>query len=211
MSMPRKCPLLRDFTLTAPLLIVICKKCSWLLLFCCLCYIGRALRSGCRISLKSPTCNQWLACRNTECSSSAADCPAARFQIKRALGNGRILTGDFVFFNYNYGGSSLFSMTNGVGQKSNCPVAIGECTWYKCSNEVFQIYAKGKGIGEAIMNEDIVALYHSSVSRNGFVQFLSNRVGLSQCPLQMSGYVRPPSEAAFNYCEGDSAEIKIYD
>lgn len=84
-------------------------------------------------------------------------------------------------------------------------------SWFTCPTEVFQVYAKGKGIGATIRNGDTIALYHPGVTTNGYVRFYSSAVRLSQCMVQQSKYVRPPSTTAFGQCRWDSVQINIYD
>ena len=173
------------------------------------------LMSGSTVALRLSGCGRWLTCRSRFCSSTHRACAAARFKMFKSR-PGPILTGDFIGLHYSYGRPSWFSLKNNVGQKSVCPgtpsvFGFKTCPlWHTCQTEVFQIYAKGKGLGARITNKDIVALYHPGVTASGFVQFLSSKVRLSQCLLQKSGNCRPPSVSAFHRCKADTVQINIF-
>ena len=178
------------------------------------------LRSGGTVQLQFPECSRWLSCRDSQCSSSPTECAAVRFRIFRALGSGPILTGDFVGFYYIYRGPSWFSMKRGIGQTDTCPRSpsnsdgFNTCSkWHTCRTDVFQIYARGKRLGAGITGSDTIALYYPGVRRSGFVQYNGNSdsVGLSQCLLQNSNNLRPPTRAAFNNCKAGNFGIKIID
>jgi hypothetical protein len=175
----------------------------------------KVLMSGSTVGLRLSGCGRWLTCRTTFCSSTHRACAAARFKMFKSR-PGPILTGDFIGLHYSYGRPSWFSLKNCVGQKSVCPgtpsvFGFKTCPlWHTCQTEVFQIYAKGKGLGARITNKDIVALYHPGVTASGFVQFLSSKVRLSQCLLQKSGNCRPPSVSAFHRCKADTVQINIF-
>ena len=168
------------------------------------------LRSGCTVSMKL-SCGRFVACMNmARCTSSSSACGAARFKMYKAVGSGYIRAGDFVALQYPYKGSSTwFSLKNNVGQISTCivPSSSGCLKWAQCHTALFRVYARGKRIGAAIANNDIIALYHPDVNVKSFLKLGSYGVGRSQCLLNRL----PPTTATFDRCRADTAQLIIYD
>ena len=183
------------------------------------------LKHGSAIALQLVQNDLWLSCNRVKycatepCpglffdSPDGATCRGEAFWIYRAKGYGNILTGDLVGLYYR--SNTWFSMTGSRGQRSYCPGTINprygfnNCgKWYSCGGEVFQVYAKGKGIGATITDQDTIALYYPC--GNTYVQFLSYGQYGSTCLLNKSALSRPPRDAAFDQCKGDSVEITIF-
>ena len=117
---------------------------------------------------------------------------------------------------YNLREGNWFSVYGGRGKKSPCPGTFNEQhgfesleKWFDCGGEVFQVFAKGKGYGETITDQDTLSFYYP-LDRT-YVKFLSDQVVVSQCMLDKSGFKRPPSNEAFDRCLSDSVEITIFD
>lgn len=183
------------------------------------------LKHGSAIALQLVENNRWLSCNRVKyCATEPCPglffdrpdgvrCRGEAFWIYRAAGPGNICTGDFVGLYYR--SNTWFSMKNKVGQRSYCPGRINSyygfnsyAKWCTCGAEIFQVYAKGKGIGAIITNQDTIALYYPC--GRTFVQFQNTGQCGSTCMLQKSGYSRPPSNAAFDQCKGDSVELTIF-
>jgi hypothetical protein len=187
---------------------------------------GRVLGNGCTVALQLNENHLWLGCAGGHCLGApcpgkffeGADwtkCWGEVFQLYRALGPGNIVVGDFVGLYYKREGK-WFSMLNGKGLKSTCPGSPNSQSgfselekWFICGGEVFQIYAKGKGLGAEIKDQDAITLYVPLTTRN--VKFLQQEDIYSTCIMEKSGYNRPPSNEAFDQCPSESVEITIYD
>ena len=147
--------------------------------------------------------------------SEKVTCRGEVFEIYRRLGAGVILTGDFVGLYYREEGN-WFAVTNGVGQKSDCP---GEPTiingfshyskWPECGDSAFQIYAKGKPLGAIITDKDTLAIFHPGLTEKTYVEFLSETIGTSTCLWDASDYVRPPPNSAFDECVDNTVVLTI--
>jgi hypothetical protein len=187
---------------------------------------GRVLDHGSTAALQMLQNNHWFTCFGSLCTSTTCPgrffdgddwihCWGAVYRIVRPRGAGHILTGDFVGL-YFPRGSNWFSASNGGGHRANCPGTFNEEygfesleKWFECGGEVFQVFAKGKGYGETITDQDTLSFYYT-VDRT-YVQFLTDTVVTSQCMLEKSGNKRPPSDEAFDKCLSDSVEITIAD
>ena len=170
--------------------------------------------------------DRWLGCLSGLCKG--AICPGLFFEggdwkacfgevyrIVRPRGAGHILTGDFVGL-YFPRGSNWFSALAGRGHRANCPGTFNQEygftsleKWFECGGEVFQVFAKGKGYGETITDQDTLSFYYT-LDRT-YVQFLTDKVVTSQCMLEKSDFTQPPSNEAFDRCFNDSVEITISD
>ena len=144
-------------------------------------------------------------------------CLGEKIQILRALGPGRILVGEFVGLFYTHG-SRWVSMLGGTAHKSSCPGTSTSpqfgfenfARWFQCSGEVFQVYAKGKAIGQPIIDQDTISFYYPLETT--FLTFNNDRrVSTARCMLDRSAFSRPPTNDAFDQCKYDSVEISILD
>ena len=189
-------------------------------------YIHSVLDHGCTVGLQLLQNDRWLGCAGSHCIGATCPglffdgnewsaCYGEVFRIVRPLGAGHILTGDFVALYYPRE-SNWFSVFTGRGQKSPCPGTFNEQhgfvrfeKWFECGGEVFQVFAKGKGYGETITDQDTLSFYYP-LGRT-YVKFLIDQVVASQCMLEKSDNKRPPSNEAFDRCLSDSVEITISD
>lgn len=185
------------------------------------------LGQGCTIALQLQQNNYWLSCsENNYCNGATcpgiffegsdwSNCESEVFQIYHASGRGDIVNGDLVGL-YYANEQKWFSMYQGKGNKQSCPglpnIDYGfhlEDSWRYCGAEVFQIYAKGKFLGETITDQDTITLYYPVGKAN--VLFLPDEVTLSTCMLERSNHLYPPTDIAFDQCNNESVEITIYD
>ena len=107
-------------------------------------------------------------------------------------------------------------MLQGKASKSTCPGNpttnagfSSHLKWFICGSEVFQIYAKGKRVGDKITDQDDIAFYAPFEVQT--VQFKLEQHTISNCMVQAGSYQRPFNAAAFDKCPEDSVEITIYD
>ena len=73
--------------------------------------------------------------------------------------------------------------------------------WYHCYGEVFKIYARGKGIGDAIEEHDHVSLFHIQEQR--WLSMHDHIARLGSCP----GLIRPRCIENYDYCPRTTFEI----
>ena len=184
------------------------------------------LRSGSTIGLQLNQNNFWLCCFAQTCYGGACPgkffegnerrrCYGEVFRIYRARGPGHIVNGDFVGI-YYVAQRTWFSMYRGKGGKSSCPgiatAAHGFADlskWFLCGAEVFQIFAKGKQMGERITDQDDVALYTPCALQT--VHFTQPRMTFSKCMMKATNHAFPINDAAFDKCPFESVEITIFD
>ena len=185
------------------------------------------LGSGCTLAFQLLRNDRWLGCGGPKCGG--APCPGVFFEgsdwkkcwgevfkIYRRAGPGQIRTGDDVGLYYPRQ-NVWFSMWRGYGRKLPCPglptlqygFQLGS-RWGDCLGEKLKIYAKGKGIGATITDQDTIAIYYPH--QKTFVRATVNQgVTTSKCLLQKSGGRLPPSNAAFDKCNFDALEVTIHD
>ena len=168
--------------------------------------------------------NLWLGCNPYNCLGSPCPrmffegydwirCYGEIFQIVKTEFHGPVKSGDSVHLYYVHD-KKWFSVYGGRGHKEFCTYIWSleggfkpEDRLFVCNYEIFIVYAKGKRVGEAITDQDTLSFYNDI--ENSYVQFLNDRVILSQCMLEKSGNSRPPTDAAFDECISDSVEIAI--
>lgn len=162
----------------------------------------------------------WLSCENQVCGKATcpplftnggdwSKCAGEVFQIFRAAGPGSVKVGDVVGF---YIADEWFSMVRGKGQRATCPgtptINYGFATkdkWRQCYGEVFQIYAKGKSIGDAIENHDYINIYY--VHDKKWVGLVGNYPpGFATCP----GEIQPPPPDRYTKCWGEAFELWLH-
>ena len=180
-----------------------------------------ALRQGCRIALQTTNNALWLGCAGGNCVGAPCpgkffegaeinNCWGEVFRLFRAAGDGNIRSGDYVGLYYPREGR-WFSIYNGIGHKEPCPgnptATYGfhsRSSWSCCGGEVFQVFAKGKGHGAIITDQDTLAFYYPCGRK--FVSFQARQVLLSSCINSC-----PPSSAHFDRCIAETVEITIFD
>ena len=157
----------------------------------------------------------WLGCAGNRCGKAGCprlfmegkdwhSCWGEVFQIYRQSGPGTVKVGDVVGIYYPRG-QKWFGQ--GVG-KQGCP---GNPTmqhgfesaqhWGRCWGEVYQIYARGKRIGESIESHDAIAIYHIRFKR--WVGLVGQNSDLRTCP----GGTGPPPPDRYEACWGEIFEI----
>ena len=116
-------------------------------------------------------------------------------------------TGDLIGIYYPYHNQWLGCASSNC-YKTNCPGSPSLTygfqdfeRWFRCYGEVFKIYARGKGIGEAIEEHDHVSLYY--VQRQRWLSLYLSTVTVQPCP----GSVRPPPPHVYEDCWGETLEI----
>ena len=185
------------------------------------CHCSNVVTHGSKIALQ-PLYDKtsWLSCENKVCGKATcpplfvnggdwSKCAGEVFQIFRCAGPGVVKVGDFVGF---YIAEEWLSMVAGRGQRAPCPgtptVNYGfsaQDKWNQCWGEVFQIYAKGKSIGDAIENHDDVTIYY--VQEKKWVGLVGNYPpGYATCP----GQTRPPPPDRYGKCWGEVFELWLH-
>lgn len=160
----------------------------------------------------------WLGCAGNPCGKAGCPrlfmegddwnrCWGEVFQIYRASGPGSVKVGDVVGI-YFPRGRAWFAMSGGRGHKEGCPGApstrYGFATqdkWRQCWGEVFQIYAKGKSVGDPIQNHDAVTIYY--IHEKTWVGLVQNHPDRRGCP----GQARPPPLDKYDGCWGEIFEL----
>ena len=109
-----------------------------------------------------------------------------------------------------------FSLFENYGRKLPCPGLPTQQfgfyhpdSWKHCGAEVFQIYAKGKGIGAVITDQDTLNFYFPVA--HTYVQFRNDKILTSKCLLNFSSQQRPPNNHAVDVCYLEAVEITIRD
>ena len=109
-----------------------------------------------------------------------------------------------------------FSIDDQSSRKSACPgdpnPTIGFhsfLAWLQCGTEVFRVFAKGKGDGATITDQDTL-MFYVPIGKE-YVQFLNDKVATDKCPFVVSGNQVPPSNDAFDHCVNEGVEITIFD
>ena len=131
------------------------------------------------------------------------DCWGEVFQIYRASGPGTVRVGDLVGLYYpREGGRWLGCSPNNRCAKATCPgyptAQFGFANqekWYQCWGEVFKIYVKGKGLGEVVNSDDIVAFYYLN-QQNWVAQGYDTETVKLPC----LGTTRPPAYSTYDGC-----------
>ena len=162
--------------------------------------------------------NYWLSCWEHTCDRKTcpgvyiteADkmgCRGERFRIYRASGPGIVRAGDLIGIYYPYG-SSWLGCAGSECVRASCPGTLSTTygfqdieRWYRCYGEVFKIYARGKGIGDAIEEHDHVSLFH--LQQQKWLSMTETIATISSCP----GSVRPRTIGNYERCWGETFEI----
>lgn len=163
---------------------------------------------------------QWLGCAGNPCGKAGCPrlfmegndwnaCWGEVFQIYRQSGPSPVKVGDVIGI-YFPRGQSWFALSGGRGHKEGCP---GKPTtrygfqsphqWRVCWGEVFQIYAKGKKIGDIIESHDAIMIYF--IRGQKWVGLVGNNPDLRDCP----GKTRPPPSDRYDICWGEIFEIVL--
>ena len=74
---------------------------------------------------------------------------------------------------------------------------------------MFQIYAKGRNVGERISDQDNIAFYAPFSIQT--VDFHKQGHVFTKCMMQASNHVLPINDVAFDKCASGSVEITIFD
>ena len=145
------------------------------------------------------------------------NCLGEVFQMYRAGGRGIVCSGDYVGLYYPREGK-WFSVWKGHATKEQCPgkpnIDIGfhrEDSWYYCGGEVFVVFAKGRRRGEAIRDQDAIALYYPGEEQ--MVNFGNDGVSRDKCMLNSDGIPsytgNSPGKNAFHKCPYNVVEMTI--
>ena len=163
--------------------------------------------------------NNWLGCPDYKCNrkpcprlymegSDWTTCWGEVFQIYRKSGPGALRVGDIVGIYYPREGNWL-SLNLGFGHKHPCPGHpshahgfSGPEKWTKCWGEVFEIYARGKGMGATISSHDHVTIFYRQ-DRKWVGLVGDHHVDLRTCP----GSVCPPPDHIYDKCWGEIFEL----
>ena len=157
----------------------------------------------------------WLGCAGNHCGKAGCprlfmegkdwdSCWGEVFQIYRQSGPGTVKVGDVVGIYYPRGRKWFGGGTRKAGCPGNPTMQHGFASakhWGACWGEVYQIYARGKRIGESIESHDAIAIYYIHAKR--WVGLVGQNSGLSTCP----GKTRPPPPDRYEICWGESFEI----
>ena len=185
---------------------------------------SKAVKSGARIALQ-PLYQKlvWLGCAGNLCGKASCPrlfmegrdwytCWGEVFEIYRLNGEGPVKVGDLVGFNYPRERGKWFALSGGRGHKEGCPgvpnIKYGfhsRHAWNACWGEVFQIYAKGKNIGDSIQNHDAITVYY--VRGKKWVGLVGSHPDLRTCP----GTTRPPPPDRYDRCWGEIFELWLQD
>lgn len=136
-------------------------------------------------------------------------CDDERFTIYRASGPGIVRTDDLIGI-YSQRRSSWLGCAGSPCRRDYCPGTPSTTygfqdieRWYRCYGAVFKIYARGKGIGEAIEEHDHVLLFH--LQRQQWFSMYVDTVRVLSCVIT----ARPPPIEYYDWCGAHSFEIWI--
>ena len=189
--------------------------------FSCLCFthsLFQGVSHGDRVALQlvydKP---HWLRCRPygrtclkggcpdlyMECNDWTT-CTGEVFEIYRVSGPGSVHVGDKIGLYYPHARGYWFSMGRGSGLTARCPGIPSRQHGFSenCLGEIFKIYARGKAIGDPILEHDNIALFQVRVSK--WIKLVSiNAPAHSTC----LGNVRPPPTTVYHSCRAEIFEL----
>ena len=161
--------------------------------------------------------HNWLRCRPYGRTCLQGDCPGLYmecndwsscagevFEIYRVNGPGVVRVGDKVGLYFPDAPRYWFSMSGGSGHTGKCPGVPSDQNGFSdtCLGEIFVIYARGKGIGDAILEHDHIALYQVRVPK--WIKLVPIHAPAHSTCL---GNVRPPPVEAYNRCHAEIFEV----
>ncbi len=174
------------------------------------------LYSGEAVTLQTTTQHRWLSCAGNIPCHTTSSLPGLSytedeevFELYRVFGPGTVKAGDFVGFHYPNENGKWLGCANWECAKSSCPgnpspqSGFDDTTkWRRCYGEVFQVFARGKAVGEAVNDgDDITLLYvHGK-------DWLSHQEGIAHRYTGCLGAEQPPADASYNRCSGETFKI----
>jgi len=137
-------------------------------------------------------CNDWTTCTGEV------------FEIFRVSGPGTVHVGDKIGLYYPHARGYWFSMGRGSGLTARCPGIPSRQHGFSesCLGEIFKIYARGKAIGDPILEHDNIALFQVRVSK--WIKLVSIHAPAHSTCL---GNVRPPPTAVYRSCRAEIFEL----
>lgn len=178
------------------------------------------INSGNIIALQATERYKWVSCWSNKCDTRTCPglnmrevdsdykrCLGEVFQIYRANGPGEVLVGDKVGIYYIHD-KKWFGCYGSTCTKAPCPGAptmehgfSSVNRWKKCVGEVFQIYARGKNVGDIIHNKDDIRIYYPA--GKDWVSHWQGTMHRNACP----GKTLPPDVANYEGCWGETFKI----
>ena len=165
--------------------------------------------------------NLWLGCPYSVCD--LRNCPSTNNKyadFKECGGEGFQIINDGTQGSVVKSGQRirLYSLSAGTNPWMGCPLN-NRCSkrfcpgtieqgrnFSRCGGEILRMYARGRTNGQTIYNGDVVMLYYSSVSGDGYVSIQGENNGddtsLNFCPGQT-----PPAYFSYGLCSKNAFRI----